>query len=109
MITVALLMFAAPVGRIFAFTSGNELNPYCQGKSHEDTSTCMAFVNGAIEGMMLESGDVGLGVCLPPTVTLTQVKDVAALYLANHPEERHKSGASLVRSALRKAFPCPTR
>lgn len=106
MISLALMLFAAPVGGTTTFTTGNDLHSFCQGKG---TDACIAYVSGAYDGMIMESGKLGAGVCIHEAVTLSQVKDVFVLYLAAHPEARHKSGSWLVRQSLREAFPCLKR
>jgi len=45
-------------------------------------------------------------ICLRAGITVKQVVDVVTNWLAAHPEDRDMPASSLVRFALRKAFPC---
>ena len=88
-------------------SNGNDLLLTCtenskrmDGMSHDDFASgyCLGFVQGA----SLSSSDI----CVPQDVTAGQGTRVVLKYLQDHPEQLHENSATLVRRALKKAFPC---
>ena len=106
--------------------TGNELNAACANgdpgtATSMDFGMCYGYVQGAVDGInawhqLLIDVDVGGDVvtipdavrppCVPATATISQLTDVVKKHMAEHPEQLHYGGASLVLFALHDAFPC---
>ena len=87
------------------FYDGAKLHELC---SDRDRAICMGYAAGLVD-TLLQSEPWANAICPPPNVKLGSVTDIIARELANHPELRHLSAASIATTALRKAFPCPGR
>jgi hypothetical protein len=87
----------AQAGRGVDFFTGNQLHEMCQARSDQE---CAGYILG-VAGSTSESS-----FCLPNGADGKQVVDTAKLWLANHPEQRHKVASYLVRQALAENFPC---
>ena len=76
--------------------------------------TCLAYVNGVIEGITLEhdfakkrgAATIGAPFCVPQGVTLGQEGAIVVKYMKAHPEKTHLATAVLILGAIRDAFPC---
>jgi hypothetical protein len=93
------------------FISGNVLHEAFQkSPSTQDSAAAEMFVIGvhdALEGV--QASNRSNDYCIfekPKNVTGQQVADVVKLFLAQHPEKRQYSAASLVVEALGGAWPC---
>lgn len=90
------------------FQTGNGLLASCNSDDGSLVMACMGFLhgvtNGVADGIELAGGTQRY--CIPPTVTLTQTKDVTIRWLKNHPEMRHLEAGVLVVMSMISAFPC---
>ena len=87
--------------------SGNTLLTKCVGPA--ETELVCAGYTSAIYDMinLLETTNVTAKLhCFPSGVTRLQIRDVIVRYLQNHPEQRHRGAAGLIRDALQEAWPC---
>jgi len=84
------------------YKDGNTLYSDCTSTRIGAQGVCLGYVMAIIDVF----DRLGVIDCVPRTATGNQVMDVAKKYLADHPEKRHFSAWSLVRDALRDAFPC---
>ena len=93
-----------------AFTSGNEVYSACTSPSSQIVAvkTCLTYVAGVLDAitMMQDEHMARRTVCSAMGVSIDQVKDVSVRWLANHPEARHHSAASLLLAAFQEAWPC---
>lgn len=75
----------------------------------EEGHPCWYYFN-AIENVIILADPATnqplLGVCAPPTSTLTQIIRVFTDYAQRNPSELHESGVIVGLRALRQAFPC---
>ena len=62
--------------------------------------------SGLFVGYVLGVYDSDHALCAAGQVSLGQISAVVAKYLDDHPADWDKPASSLVRSALRRAFPC---
>jgi len=115
MFAVAALMVSFPSPSIAAFKSGNQLVDDCTADPRSSThfqsdAYCIGFVVGVVDDETM-IGDILKRpiICLRPSVTAGQLRDVVIAYLQRHPEKRDYTAASLVMSAVLDAFPCPAK
>lgn len=95
-----------------SFFFGNNVLEICSFESSgsndgSDPTYCMGYIAGvvdAIRGVPLPD-DMPTH-CLPPNVTLGQLRQVVVKYLEDHPEKLHYSGDAIILAALAEAFPC---
>lgn len=96
-----ILSLSSPSGA--AFYDGNKLLAEC---ADEQNLLCIGFIIGVADTYEFFSNGQARAVCLPPNVTVQQIRDVAANYLNDHPDVRHYSAESIVLKAWMEAFPC---
>lgn len=94
-ITLALLSTAAHA----EFMSGNDLLAYMNGGATQQ-GIALGYVAGAFDAA------TGSRICAPPTVTLTQVRDMTKQALEQLPSERHASADTFVVAVAANAWPC---
>lgn len=103
-----LAVLPIPAGAVMT-ASGNELLETCRKESSMFSSgACLGFIEGVVEGMRLQASTMNEKalVCPPYGVTVGQIRDVVMKYLADHPEQRHFSGAQVTVLALAGAWRC---
>ena len=83
------------------FYDGNKLYELC--KENGIPEFCRGYIMGVTDVVLNQNAD---HVCAPEHATVGQITDVVTKYLTDHPELRHKSGWSIVITALKQAFPC---
>lgn len=93
------------------FYTGNDLYEICTVEREsqtyvEKTYECVAYVTGAVDAFNTTREANNLKSCIPPDVTISQLKDATVKYLGNNPVDRNKSASSQVFAATRKAWPC---
>lgn len=90
------------------YLSGNDLWTECSATDGYNLGFCLGFVVGIADAMQGTSAGLSSGrVCIPSQVTGEQALDVVVKrYLAQHPEGRHYTAASITTDALAAAFPC---
>jgi hypothetical protein len=72
---------------------------------------CLGYVRGFADALQVwqrTQPDLAQ-VCVPTDVRSSQLYDLALLYLRDHPAQRHKDIAFLLRDALVDAFPCKNK
>jgi hypothetical protein len=109
-LTVILLTLNFPAFAQQDINSGNFIrNEICKGDGN--SSACMAFVLGALNGMYVHASlsDTKLFFCEPNGVTNGQKRDVFIKYMNNNPEHMHENAAEILYVSLIKAFPCNTK
>nr|WP_321980162.1 Rap1a/Tai family immunity protein [uncultured Cohaesibacter sp.] len=107
---------------------GNTLYELCYDQSEVSKLACSSYIRGAIEGMYWGTGvalwrlevtkdsattdelndaqNLILMICQPPTATISQLVDISANYLRNHPESRPQGARTQIWKSLSEAFPC---
>lgn len=110
---VAIIGFGLPAAPALAgFYSGSELFDICTTERSnsayfEKSYECVGYIAGAVDAFNRTREVNKLKSCLPPDVTISQLKDVTVDYLRANPNDRKSSSAgTLVFSAMRKAWPC---
>lgn len=93
------------------FYSGNQLYEVCStepaSKTYlEDTYECVAYIAGAVDAFNTTREVNKLKSCIPPKVTVSQLKDVTVAFLRDNQADRNTSASTLVFAATRKAWPC---
>ena len=87
------------------FKNGNRLYEDCTGDVRTmGPGICMGYIAGMADDILFDESREQI--CLRAGITVKQVVDVVTNWLAAHPEDRDMPASSLVRFALRKAFPC---
>ena len=85
------------------FYDGAKMYELCSNERGGRT-VCLGYTAGLSEAL-----EVSKVICPHPNVTIGSMADVITRELADHPETRHHSAASIATNALHKAFPCPGR
>ena len=105
----ALLVLALPLpsstSTYAAFENGNQLLEACSSTDQSAKQYCIGYTAGVVDSYPLMSDLVGR-ICIPPTATLGQVRDIVIEYLEASPGERHLEAAAIVLRALITTFPC---
>ncbi|CAN5285110.1 Rap1a/Tai family immunity protein [soil metagenome] len=96
------------------FYSGNELYDVCTTERSsnayvEKTFECVAYISGAVDAFNTTRAANGLKSCIPPDVTVSQLRSVTVDTLRNNPVDRNGPASALVFRATRKAWPCPNK
>lgn len=72
-------------------------------------AACQAYIAGVIDyHSILQAGKAlpNLSICIPETVTLSELHDVVLNYLQNSPQHDSFAGAPVVTLALRQIYKC---
>ena len=90
------------------FMSGTQLTQVCNGGDIDSALSCRSYLMGVIDGISTVSvGMVGRNaLCIPPNVTIEQIRLIVVRELQTHPESLHYTPASLIYKAIDRAFPC---
>ncbi len=94
-----------------AFYSGDDLLAACEtGKDSpnyfEKNYECVAYVAGAVDAFNTTREVNKLKSCLPPKVTMGDLREATVTYLRNNPKDRKGAASAMVFAATRKAWPC---
>ena len=75
----------------------------------DDQVYCLGYLRGIINTFdgEIEAGKEFALYCIPPTVTLNDIKLIWERYCDNHPKDKLSRASSLMAVALARAFPCP--
>lgn len=95
----ALVLLTISMEAPGGFIDGNKLHGYANSDDPIHLSIFFGYVIGVVDAHW----DM---LCIPIDASSAQVKDVAKVYLENHPEERHFTAESIVVKAISEAFPC---
>lgn len=85
------------------FIDGNSLLGYIQSSEAVQRTMAMGFVSGVVDTMQNDL------VCVPPTVSIGQVTDLAKAHIIASPAERHQAAAFLVLRSVRNVWPCKAK
>lgn len=98
-----------PPQEAFSFANGNKLLQFCESKDSSDGMWCVGYISAAASAAQSEwlLRDSGVRICLPQTVNLKQLIDMAVKYLNDHPERRHYDAFALVVASW-SSFTCST-
>jgi hypothetical protein len=123
LLTTLLVVLASPVQA--TFVDGLQLRTYCQGEDRADRAMtpdelvqaeqnrfeCFGYIEGVVDDYESSTAVSNLTpiMCMPADMRLGQAKIVVRRYLENHPELLHLPACSVIRAALKEAFPCKTR
>ena len=82
------------------FISGNTLYERLTSNNHGNTMWSMGYVTGVSDAY---NGEL---FCVPQTVTVGQITDMARRALESRPQDRHLPADILIMLALFDVFPC---
>ena len=104
-IFVVLILVGAPASA--GFQTGNSFYDKCSQNDDFDAMYCMGY-SGAIADTLGTGAQAinGFRACMPTGASHNQVLAIVNNWLAQNPEKRHFTAASLVAAALAEAFPC---
>ena len=104
-VAAALATTASPT--VPSFESGNSIYSSCAGTGTHYTA-CLGYITGVADTYLYLQVTRRLPqmICFPLGVTQGQIVDTVVRFLVDHPESRHTTASSLVRDALKSAFPC---
>jgi hypothetical protein len=122
-IFVAVILSLIPVASHAAPFTGMQLYHWCSSaKGSEGDLACMAYAIGFFDGMFdfivptdvkTASGAPLIADVCPPNegigVSYGQVRLIIEKYLRDHPEELNQAASGLALSAMKGAFPCPSK
>ena len=86
--------------------NGTGLSAACTGTAGETTDVCMGFLRGTLHGLSAV-GDYPF-FCLPEPVPFGAVRDAVVTFMSNNPKALQGDSASVIRTALARAYPCST-
>ncbi|WP_371126541.1 Rap1a/Tai family immunity protein [Bosea sp. (in: a-proteobacteria)] len=98
----AVLYAGGASAKTDAFYDGNALHKLCQQNNATGYVIGLSDTYDSMSNMLKTKKSI----CPSTKVTAGQMKDVICLSLAQHPETRHLTAASLAMLALSNAFPC---
>ncbi|HKG84183.1 MAG TPA: Rap1a/Tai family immunity protein [Beijerinckiaceae bacterium] len=100
---LASLGAARAQAQVSGFVDGNDLHKLCISNSHG----AIIYILGVSDAHdFFVARGVSARICPPERFQRGQVADVACKYLADNPQDRHLSAASLVIFDLEGDFPC---
>jgi hypothetical protein len=94
-------IYFVPIANADVWT-GNKIYDLC--KMSQDF--CDGYVAGVGDIMSRGPTQTSWHACVPGGVTISQLKDIAIIFLRDNPQKRHLSAASLIEESLARAFPC---
>jgi len=109
-VSLALAVLVPSAARA-GFYSGDELYKICTTPRTdrdyvERSYECIAYVTGAVDAFNAAQAADKPSICVPPDVTIRQLREVTMDYLRVHPGEG--SAAQSVFAAMRQQWPCST-
>jgi hypothetical protein len=105
-VSVSVLLVAAPSISHATFLDGNQLYEICGGTTKVNEASCLAYIDGTTDTLeAMRWGENKPPDCLPAGSTGKQVRDVVMQYLSSHPQDRAKPAAPLVLMAVFTAWP----
>ena len=104
--TLALLACSSVAGQ--TFTDGNRLLEAMSSTSIEEQTWALGYVVGTIDTLNNERTLSPATGCftIPENTKAGQLRDVVKLYLEQNPSGGQNMAASLVATAMQKAYPC---
>jgi len=116
LMVVLLFSFSqtSAAGTTQSLYTGNDLLDLCEAYLDDDPinisrgRTCFAYAGGIVDAHdnFVGWGDLKKEWCKPENMAVKQSVRIVTKYLQEHPQDLHKSAASLVTNAFIKAFPC---
>lgn len=99
----ALFVLCSATAAFPNMLTGNQLYAYCTEEgSPASQGICVGYLNGVTEAI----ANLSKRVCIPPSVTMMQVRDVVVQHMRKNAQFRHIQALLLVSVALSDAFPC---
>jgi len=86
------------------YETGNEMLSQCTS-SGAPLTNCLGYLVGVADTMAINS-IYGFKACIPPGVTVGQLRDIAVQFLQANAPKRHFQAASMIAHAFEDAFPC---
>ena len=80
-----------------------------QGRAARDDAWLGSTWQGFVAGVAWTLDDIDPRVCLPEGSNVGQLTAVVLQYLRHNPAQLHRPSQVLIREALQRAFPCPSR
>ena len=111
---VASVSMAQP-RNVAIYDSGNTLYSDCTSEMESAASPaawaavqseCVGYISAIADVMSIEPVN-GFRACIPPPVTLEQLREIVVTFLNSHVAVRQDAAPGLVASALAESFPCP--
>lgn len=104
-LALAALVIASPAMATDSghFIDGNNLQSLCRA----DRAYVTAYVVGATDAFNVTFVGQKKYICLPLTITSTQLSDMLCKYVDDNPEQRHLPAGGISYGMLVKYFHCP--
>jgi Rap1a immunity proteins len=103
-LALALLATGAHGAEVRSFLSGTDLYTVCNGLN---VNTCRTYLMGVLDAESAIDSTLHIPfLCIPPDVSIEQVRLIVLQELQSRPEELHYGAATLVLPAIRRAYPC---
>ncbi|UEM08232.1 hypothetical protein JL101_036435 (plasmid) [Skermanella rosea] len=101
----ALLVLAPPAWATDDPVSGTDFLEACDSKGFAQ-GWCTGFVQGIAE-WMIEDGFAGaIKACVPRSVSVIQLREVAVKFAREHPEMWHQPPRYMIATSIVRTFPC---
>jgi hypothetical protein len=93
----------------FSFANGNKVLQLCESEDPADGMWCAGYMSAAASAAQSDwlLKDSNVRICLPSSVNLKQLTDMAVKYLKAHPEHRHYDAFAMVVVSW-SSFTCST-
>lgn len=86
--------------------TGQEILERCATSDPFNTSWCLGYVRGLMNGYRWLDAALGTKSCIPETVTLGQLRDTLVAYARANPQDRHRDSMVLMAGMIAKTWPC---
>lgn len=97
-----MTLAASGVSQAYYF-NGNKLNELCQA----DRTYVAAYISGAADAFTTDFSGETKRICLPLTITRSQLTNSYCKYLSENPEKRDLPGNVLAYQVLLNLYRCP--
>jgi hypothetical protein len=101
-VAILMIQFTGQALAAGIFFDGNDLYSQMTSEDGFERSGAIRYVQGAYDATILHVPTLSRQI--PDDITAAQVRDIVKLYLAKHPEIRHRAAAGLVGDALSEAY-----
>jgi hypothetical protein len=108
LVAIVLALAGTEPARADGIQTGEQLLANCQSKKEPETTSCHAYILGAVDAIYTNQSMTFVCTFISPDgFSGEKAIDVVLEYLKAHPDDRSKSGAYTVSAALSAAYPCP--